>query len=100
QFPRDGGELAYFGDDFCRHAQWFLRLSRLRSLWLRCQDLGVDKVFIVGGPGVEVPHEIEQFVFVFGCQETSHFLPRERLCWLWHTLSPSHYAVSLPIIPH
>src|SRR5262249_30791510 len=52
QFRSHRSKLTNFRDDFCRHAQWFLRLSSLRNLWLWCQDLGVDKVFVVGGQGV------------------------------------------------
>jgi hypothetical protein len=59
QFPRDTSKLTNFGNDFCCTAGWLLRLPSLWSLGLRCQDLGVDKVFVGGGQGVEVPDEIE-----------------------------------------
>jgi hypothetical protein len=85
----DMSKLTNFRDDFCCTAGWFLGLSNLWSLGLRCQNLGVDKVFVVGGQSVEVPDEIEQLVFAFGCQETANILPRCGRFWRchrWHFL--------------
>ena len=100
QFHSDVSELTNFGDDFCRTAGWFLGLSSLWSLWFRCQNLSMDKVFVGGGQDVEVPDEIEQLDFAFGCQETPYLLPRGRVYWIGHTLSPHHDAMSLLVIPH
>jgi len=55
----DTSKLTNFRDDFCCTAGWLLRLSSLRSLELRGQNMGMDKGFVVGGQDVEVPEEIE-----------------------------------------
>src|SRR5262249_8696557 len=84
KFRSHRSKLTNFRDYPCRIAWWFLRLLSLRSLWLRCQNLSMDKVFVVSGQGVEVPDEIEQLVFAFGCQETAHTLPRCGRFWRCH----------------